>query len=126
MSSFDTNEIKNNNAFWYDKILVDNDEFTTETYDADFEYRENISALEAFYADPENYLAPEYGKLLKEKIRKFEEDNAQQNMNEEEYCFPDDYADQEQESYEDMAEQYRLDRLESSIENARDDMRDDD
>jgi hypothetical protein len=47
-------------------------------------------------------------------------------VNEEEYCFPDDYADQEQESYEDMAEQYRLDRLESAIENARDDMRDDD
>ena len=144
MSSFDNNET--NSAFWYDKIQhyaseeeTNNKEYemglamwikyglTKERYDADLEHRANIAALDAFYADPECYLAPEYGELLEEKIRKFEEDAlARENMTEDEYCFPDDYQDDYQdENEEDMAERYRLERLESAIENARDDMRDD-
>lgn len=122
MSSFD-NEI-NNKAFWYDKIQhYASEEYanhlTKERYEAELEYRENIAALDTFYADPENYLAPEYGKLLKDKIRQFED--ARDNMTE-----PDDYQDEDyEESYEDMAERYRLERFENAIENARDDMRDD-
>lgn len=151
MSSFD-NEI-NNSAFWYDKIqsyaseeeLEEEEDankeyymglamwikygLTKERYDADLEHRANIAALDAFYADPESYLAPRYGELLEEKIRKYEEDALAREK--EEYCFPDYPADEDwslfenEESYEDMAERYRLDRLESAIENARDDMLDD-
>lgn len=140
MSSFDNNE--NNRAFWYDKIQhyaseedANNNEYemglamwikcglTKERYDAVLEHRANIAALDAFYADPECYLAPKYGELLEEKIRKFEEDAlARENMTEEEYCFTDDYQD---EDFEDMAERYRLERFEHAIENAIDDMRDD-
>ena len=100
---------------------------TKERYDADLEHRANIAALDAYYADPENYLAPEYGDLLEKKIQKFEEDAvAREKANEEEYCcFPEDYDDVEDEDEEDMAERYRQDRLESAIENARDDMHDD-
>lgn len=137
MSSFDNNEI-NNNAFWYDKIKAVESDYemglamwikyglTKERYDADLEHRANISELDAYYADPENYLAPEYGEMLEEKIRKFEED-ARERENEEQYCFPDDYDDveDEDEDEEDMAERYRLERFEHAIENARDDMRDD-
>jgi len=98
---------------------------TKERYDADLEHRANIVALDVFYADPENYLAPEYGEMLEENIRKFEED-AVAREKEEEYCFPDDYQDEDyEESYEDMAERYRLERFEHAIENARDDMHDD-
>lgn len=135
MSSFDNNEI-NNNAFWYDKKESEYEMglamwikygLTKERYDADLEHRANITALDEFNADPENYLAPEYGEMLEEKIRKFEEDaRERERENEEQYCFPDDYQDEDyyEESYEDMAERYRLERFEHAIENARDDMHD--
>jgi hypothetical protein len=111
---------------------------TKERYDADLEHRANIAALDAFYADPENYLAPEYGEILEEKIRKFEQDSIEREKaaDENDDYYPDldnDLDDEEEdedlcfeeEDEADMAERYRLDRMESAIENARDDMRDD-
>jgi len=153
MSSFENNE--NNAAFWYDKIQLyaseeeqeeedeNNKEYnmglamwikyglTKERYDENLEHRENIAALDAFYADPESYLAPRYGELLEEKIRKYEEDALARELASD--CYPDYPSDEldedwtffEYEDEEDMAERYRLERLESAIENARDDMLDD-
>ena len=114
---------------------------TKERYDADLEHRANIAALDAYYADPESYLAPRYGDILKEKIRKYEEDAIAREIaaEEEEDLYPDfpakkmelddPYEDYmsffEYEDEEDMAERYRLERLEMAIENARDDLWDD-
>jgi len=108
---------------------------TKERYDADLEHRANIAALDAFYADSESYLAPRYGELLEEKIRKYEEDSIarEKAAEEEEDCYPDFPAEDDpfedwsffEEDEEDMAERYRLERLESAIENALDDIWDD-
>ena len=110
---------------------------TKERYDADLEHRANIAALDAFYADSESYLAPRYGEMLEEKIRKYEED-AIAREKEEEDLYPDypaellpyedddvsSFFEEEEEDEEDIAEHYRLARLESAIENALDDLYD--
>jgi len=115
---------------------------TKERYDADLEHRANIAALDAFYADSESYLAPRYGELLEEKIRKYEEDAIarEKAAEEEEDLYPDypaekkelddpyedsSFFEEEEEDEEDMAERYRLERLNSAIENALDDIWDD-
>ena len=115
---------------------------TKQQYDADLEHRSNIAALDAFNQDPENYLAPDYGRILEERIKKYEdefeakkkaEEEAQRyvnwyNPNDLDLDLDDPFEDWSypvEETEEDMAERYREDRFESAIENARDDMRDD-
>jgi hypothetical protein len=120
---------------------------TKAQYDADLEHREDIAALDAFNADPENYHAPDYGIILEERIRKYEEDfdaktkeedeeqryvnwyydeEAQRYVkNEDEECvFPE--LEEEGETLEDLAERMREQDMEFAMENALDDMRDDD
>jgi hypothetical protein len=95
---------------------------TKKQYDADLEHRANIAALNAFEEDPENYHALEYGNMLRQKIKKFEDEIEAQHK----ALYPDDeciypvYEDED-----DIAERYRENRMESAIENARDDMRED-
>ena len=57
---------------------------TKEQYDADLEHRENIQALVAYNEDPENYHAPDYGRILEERIRKYEDEFASKQQAEEE------------------------------------------
>jgi hypothetical protein len=114
---------------------------TKKQYDADLEHRENIAALDAFNADPENYHAPNYGKILEEKIKKFEDEIEAKQQSQEEaladvnWYNPDlddpfedwsseSYPVEDEESLEDYAERMREQNMEFAIENARDDMRD--
>ena len=121
---------------------------TKAQYDADLEHREDIAALDAFNADPENYHAPDYGRILEERIRKYEEDfDAKQKEEEEEQRYVNWYYDEEEQRYvkshedeeciypeleeegetlEDLAERMREQDMEFAMENALDDMRDDD
>jgi hypothetical protein len=119
---------------------------TKKQYDADLEHRENIAALDAFNADPENYHAPHYGKILEEKIKKFEDEiEAKQKAEEEalkdvnwynhdDFDLDDPFEDwsglsypveEDEETLEDFAERMREQQMEYDIENARDDMRED-
>jgi hypothetical protein len=117
---------------------------TKQQYDADLEHRSNIAALDAFNQDPENYLAPQYREMLEAKIKKFEDEMAAKEKAEEEalqdvnWYNPDDFdlddpfEDWSSSSYpveetlEDYAERMREQDMEFAMENARDDMRDDD
>ena len=104
---------------------------TKKQYDADLKHRANIAALDAFEEDPENYHAPDYGEMLRQEIKKFEDEIEAQHIDDKlsHPDYPDDYSDEfiypMYEDEEDIAERYREDRLESAIENARDDMRKD-
>ena len=142
--------------------------FTKKQYDDDLEHRANIAALDAFEEDPENYHAPDYGEMLRQKIKTFEDKIERENASSDQddldeadaavanYCWElyeaeilDNYraivaevclnknevqefddqiqefdAEEDQEDEDDIAERYREDRLESAMENARDDMRD--
>jgi hypothetical protein len=111
---------------------------TKAQYDADLEHRENIEALAAYNEDPENYHAPDYGRILEERIQKYEEEFASKQQAEEEalshinWYDPDldinvdyPYEDEDVEPLEDYIERMREQRMEYDIENARDDMRDD-
>jgi hypothetical protein len=110
---------------------------TKAQYDADLEHRENIEALAAYNDDPENYHAPDYGRILEERIQKYEDEFALKQQAEEEALrdvnwFDPDLDDPfedwsfEEETLEDFAERMREQDMEFAIENARDDMRDDD
>ena len=118
---------------------------TKEQYDADLEHREDILALAAYNEDPENYHAPDYGRILEERIKKYEEEFDAKNKAEEEeqryvnwyydaeldlnpyewsaLSFPVDEEDEE--PLEDYIERMREQDMEFAMENARDDMRDD-
>ena len=135
--------------------------FTKKQYDDDLEHRANIAALDAFEEDPENYHAPDYGEMLRHKIKTFEDKIERENASDQDdldeaeaavanYCWElyeaeildnyraivaevcldknevqvQEYDDEDQEDEDDIAERYREDRLESAMENARDDMRD--
>lgn len=112
---------------------------TKQQYDAVLEHQENIAALDEFNQDPENYLAPQYREMLESKIKHFEdkmagnekvEESTNDDVNWNNPDLDDPFDDwslplEDEETEEDMAERYRLDRLESAIENARDDMYDD-
>jgi hypothetical protein len=112
---------------------------TKEHYDADLDHRENIEALAAYNDDPENYHAPpDYGRILEERIRKYEDEFALKQQAEEEalanvnWYNPDDFDLDDpfedwsfEETIEDFAERMREQDMEFAIENARDDMRDD-
>ena len=112
---------------------------TKKQYDDYLEHCANIDALDAFEADPENYHAPEYGEMLRQKIKAFQDDiDAQEKdrslkypdypdqecfyNDDQEYCYDDEFIEYEDDA--DIAERYREERMESAIENARDDMRD--
>lgn len=112
---------------------------TKKQYDDYLEHCANIHALDAFEADPENYHAPEYGEMLRQKIKAFQDDiDAQEKdrslkypdypdqecfyNDDQEYCYDDEFIEYEDDA--DIAERYREERMESAIENARDDMRD--
>lgn len=99
---------------------------TKKQYDADLEHRANIAALDAFEEDPENYHAIEYGEMLRQKIKKFEDDiEAQHSTPKPDYPDEDECIYPVYEDDDDIAERYREYRMESAIENARDDMRED-
>lgn len=120
---------------------------TKEQYDADLEHREDIQALAAYNEDPENYHAPNYGKIIEERIQKYEDEFAAREKEEEEaqryvnwyydaeldfnpyewsaLSFPEDVEDEDKETLEDFAERMREQDMEFAMENARDDMRDD-
>ena len=123
---------------------------TKEQYDADLEHREDILALAAYNEDPENYHAPNYGKILEERIQKYEdefeakkkaEEEAQRDVNwyyDEEIDFnpyeysalsfpeaEDEYKYEDDEPLEDYIERMREQDLEFAMENARDEIRDD-
>jgi hypothetical protein len=112
---------------------------TKEQYDADLEHRANIKALDVFNADPENYLAPEYGKMLEAKIKNFEheisakekaKEDATADVNwynpdlDEDWVFPE-AEEEDSETLEDYAERMREQDMEYAMDNCRDDMRDD-
>lgn len=117
---------------------------TKEQYDADLEHREDIEALAAYNEDPENYHAsPDYGRILEEKIQKYEEEFASREKTEEEaqryvnwyYDAELDlnpyewsalsFNEDEEEPLEDYIERMREQDMEFAMENARDTMRED-
>jgi hypothetical protein len=124
---------------------------TKEQYDADLSHREDILALAAYNEDPENYHAPpDYGRILEERIKKYEDEfEAKEKAEEEEQRYVNWYYDaeldlnpyewsalsypvieveveeDEEEPLEDYIERMREQDMEFAMENARDDMRDD-
>jgi len=128
---------------------------TKEQYDADLSHREDILALAAYNEDLENYHAPpDYGSILEERIRKYEEEfdaktkaeeEAQRDVNwyydeeidfnpyeysalsypEAEDEYKDEYKDEDEEPLEDYIERMREQDLEFAMENALDNIRDD-
>jgi hypothetical protein len=122
---------------------------TKEQYDADLSHREDILALAAYNEDPENYHAPpDYGSILEERIRKYEDEfEAKTKAEEEEQRYVNWYYDEDldlnpyewsalsypvievevedEEPLEDYIERMREQDMEFAMENARDDIRDD-
>jgi len=116
---------------------------TKEQYDADLEHREDIEALAAYNDDPENYHAPDYGRILEERIQKYENEFASREKAEEEaQRYVNWYYDEEldlnpyewsalsrpedeEEPLEDYIERMREQDMEFAMENALDEIRDD-